>query len=91
MRTSLTEIAQTERYLQGKLGIAAKLLFEARMLLNPPLIASVKLQKTISEVIFLHGRKQLRQEIVAIDHKLFTAANKAAFRAEIDQIFNQDK
>ncbi|WOK09544.1 hypothetical protein RT717_12935 [Imperialibacter roseus] len=91
MRTSLTEIAQIESYLQGKLGIAATLLFEVRMLLEPSLSASVKLQKIISETVLLHGRNQLRKELTAIDHKLFTAADKRAFRTEIDQIFNQDK
>jgi hypothetical protein len=89
MRTSLTEIAQIESYLQGKLGIAATLLFEARMLLEPSLSASVKLQKTISETVLLHGRNQLRKELAAIDHKLFTAGDKAAFRTEINQIFHK--
>jgi hypothetical protein len=91
MRTSLTEIAQIESYLQGKLGIAATLLFEVRMLLEPSFSASVKLQAIISEAILLHGRKQLRKELAAIDHKLFTSTNKAAFSREINQIFNQDK
>jgi hypothetical protein len=51
----------------------------------------VKLQAIISEAILLHGRKQLRKELAAIDHKLFTSTNKAAFSREINQIFNQDK
>jgi len=91
MRTSLTEMAQIESYLQGKLGIAATLLFEARMLLEPSLSASVQLQKNISEVVTLYGRKQLRKEIQIIDDKLFEAADKIDFRREIDQIFNKNQ
>jgi hypothetical protein len=91
MRTSLSEIAQIESYLQGKLGIAGTLLFEARMLLEPSLSASVKLQKIISEVVTLYGRKQLRKEIQMIDSKLFQAADKTAFSREINQIFNKDQ
>jgi hypothetical protein len=87
MRTSLTDIARIESYLQGKLGIAATLLFEARMILDPSLSASVKCQQTAEAIVLLHGRNELRKQIRAKEQQLFNPREPSKFRKEIDQIF----
>lgn len=89
MRTSLTEIRQTEAYLQGQLTPQDKLFFEARLLTNPLLRLNLQLQKKVYALLQIYHRKKLKEEIGAVHQQLFENTAKTAFQQEISQLFKQ--
>lgn len=89
MRTSLNEIAQIESWVTGRLQPSEKLLFEARLLVSPALRDQLKLQQAIHQVVRLFARKQLKQELRAVQNNMFRQAGKSAFQQEVNQIFKK--
>ena len=89
MRTSLNEIAQIESWLTAKLQPSEKLLFEARLLVSPALRDHVKVQQAIYQVVRLFARRQLKQELRAVQKNMFSQAAKTAFQQEVNQIFKK--
>ena len=89
MRTSLTEIQQTEAFLQGQLAPQDKLFFEARLLTSPLLRLNLKLQKKVYALLQLYHRKKLKEEVGVVHQQLFNDPQKRAFQQEITQLFNR--
>lgn len=89
MRTSLNEIAQIESWITAKLQPSEKLLFEARLLVSPALRDHVKLQQAIHQVVRLFARKQLKQELRAVQKSMFNQPGNTAFQQEVNQIFKK--
>ena len=89
MRISLNEIAQIESWLTAKLQPSEKLLFEARLLVSPALRDQVRLQQVICQVVRLFARRQLKQELRAVQKSMFNQPAKTAFQQELNQIFKK--
>ena len=89
MRTSLNEIQQTETYLQGNMTAGDRLVFEARMLLNPALHTNVLLQKQVYTIVWAYSRKQLKAELEAVHHKVFREPAYQSFRKKVHNIFGK--
>lgn len=87
MRTSLNNIAQIEAHLLNKLHPGDTLLFDARLLLDTELQASVSAQKQVYTLVQQYGRRQLKQEIEAIHQQLFTQPEHLSFKQKIARIF----
>jgi hypothetical protein len=87
MRTSLTEIKQTEAWLQGKLAPAEALLFEARQLTNPLLRLQVALQQQAIKLAGLYHRQKLQEEVEGVHQRLFSSPDKRSFQQQIQQLF----
>ena len=88
MTTSWNEIRQTENYLLMKMSPEESLVFEAHLLTNPWLRWNVMAQKKIYSLLRMYHRKKLKQEAEAVHHRVFESPEKAAFRKEINQLFN---
>jgi hypothetical protein len=84
MRTSLAEIKQTEDFLTGNMEAGESVIFRSQVLLSPRLRLNLFLQEKLYRLVFRSGRRQLREEIGRIDHRLFS---DGAFREPIEQIF----
>ena len=87
MRTSLTEIQQTEKYLLGEMQPEDALVFEARMLSNPLLKMNVFFQKKVHAVLRAYHRKKLKEEAEAIHQQLFNDPKKNDFQKMIFHFF----
>lgn len=87
MRTSLNNIALTERHLLKKSTPASALLFEAKMLINEDLQSDVAAQQQVYSLVKQYGRKQLKAEIEAVHQQLFTQPEHRSFRQKIARIF----
>lgn len=87
MRTSLTETAQIENWLLKRGEPAEQLVLEAKMLSNPEMREKVKWQQMAYEVVRLHGRQQLKEEIKAIEHQVFNTTRYRSFQDRIRSIF----
>lgn len=89
MRTSLNDIKKAEQYLHTQLAPEEALLFEARLLTNPLLKLNLLFLKKVYSIVALYHRKKLKEEAEAVHQRLFNNPDKAAFRKEIYNLFNQ--
>jgi hypothetical protein len=87
MRTSLTEIQQTEKFLLGEMPPEDALVFEARMLSNPLLKMNVFFQRKVYAVLRAYHRKKLKEETEAVHQRLFSDPAKKDFREMIFRHF----
>jgi hypothetical protein len=87
MRTSLNDIAHTEKFLRGELPPEEKLVFEARLLTSPVLRWNISAQQKVYTLIKLYHRKKIKQQAQNIQHKLFHESQHADWREEIIQLF----
>ncbi|GAL85537.1 hypothetical protein MYP_2766 [Sporocytophaga myxococcoides] len=87
MRTSLNEIREIEEYLLKYSTPEFRLVFEARILLQPELQEKVNEQKQVYDLIRKYSRKQLKTEIETVHDKLFTASEHKTFRQRILNLF----
>lgn len=89
MRTSLNDIRQTERYLQGQLSPEDRLVFEARLMLSPFLRTNLFFQKKVYELVKFYHRKKLKEEIDTVQHSLFNDPEKVVFQQTVYRIFKK--
>lgn len=88
MRTSLNEIRQIEKSLQGELAPENKLVFEARALVNSSLLINIFWQKRIYELLKYYHRKKLKEKAEQIHQRVFSDPSKVSFRKNILQLFS---
>lgn len=86
---TLREIKQIEKYLLGELDPAAKLVFEARLLIDPILKLRVQWQQTVYAIIKRSGRRQVKHEVERIHLQLFTDPSKYHFQQDVLQHFSK--
>lgn len=85
MKTSVTE--QIEKYLHEKLSIADRLLFDAKLIIDPVLRRHVRLQKKLYAIVRQSGRRELKSDVQQIHHRLFNDPEKATFREQVYKLF----
>jgi hypothetical protein len=91
MRTSLNNLQIIEQYLQGTLSAGDRLVFEARLLINPALRIDLYYQKKTFTLIKMYHRQQLKEELDGLHRKLFNDPTNRDFQQGIDQIFKLRK
>lgn len=87
MQTSLQKTKQIENYLLKKGNADDRLLTEAYIQINIDLAEEVQNQKKTYDLIRAYGRRQLRNEIKKVNHKLFHASKYHSFQHKIWSIF----
>jgi lipoate-protein ligase A len=85
---SLRRIKAIECYLSGAAAPHERLLHQARMLVDCDLQRDTRLQQQVYEAVRAYGRKQLRNNIKAVEEQLFTDSTYADFQQQIKQIFD---
>lgn len=86
----LHEIKEIENYLQGNLNPSSKLVFEARLSLDPVLTLRVNWQRRLYSIIRLSGRRKIKSEAERIHRRLFSDPAKQGFRQQIFQLFPKE-
>ena len=90
MKTSLNETRLIEMHLLGKAPAKERMLFEARLILQPDLKQSMYWQQKTYRLVQLYGRQQLKEEIEQIHQALFSPATAhQSFRQKILSLFNR--
>jgi hypothetical protein len=87
MKTSLTNIKETEDFLLNNLTPENRLLYQAKLLLNPILRAKTSLQQKTYVLVQLYGRRKLKSEIAAVEERIFTDAQHSSFQQNVNNIF----
>lgn len=88
MKTS-REISQIENYLSDGMDPASKLVFEARLLIDPVLRSRVQCQRRVYAIIRQSGRRQLKAELEHVHRQLFSDPSRKKFQHEIYQLFSK--
>ncbi len=91
MMTSLNNARLIEAYLQNKLSPLHRLMFEARLILNPPLRSDLYYQEKTYRVVKMYHRKQLKAEFEEIYQRICSNPDNVAFQQDVHQIFKTKK
>ena len=89
MKTSLTDIVQTEKYLRKELDAQESVLFEARLIVSDAWKANTFFHKMVHRLVHLYYRKKLKSEIEAVHDKLFHDPAKASFSIQVTSLFKR--
>jgi hypothetical protein len=87
MKTSLNDTQTMEQYLEGKLSQWNRMLFAARLKMNPDLRSDLEFQKKTYWLLKIYHRKKLRDELDSLSRQLFSDPGKKDFQKGIRQIF----
>ncbi|WP_417366750.1 hypothetical protein [Flavobacterium beibuense] len=87
MKTSWNNTVMTDNYLNGECSGEEKVLFEARLLLEPDLKENLHWQKTTRAIVQQYGRQQLKAEVEQVAHHVFTAGKYVSFREKVFSLF----
>lgn len=90
MKISWNDTHHIERYLNNELSKEEKMLFEAKLVLDPRFKLNVEVLKQIYSLIKLYGRKKMKAEIGKIHHKLFHNPEHVIFQQRIQQLFKDN-
>lgn len=86
---TLNESKRIENYLFRKLAPSSRLVFEARLLIDPILSFKVDSQRRLYSIIKCYGRRALKIEVERIHRDLFSDPAKNNFRQEIQKTFTK--
>jgi hypothetical protein len=86
---TLHETKEIDYYLLGKLSPASRLVFEARLLIDPVLKLRVEWQGRLYQIIKRSGRRQIKAETVRIHNRLFSDPAKQDFQRSVFQLFRK--
>ncbi|HVS93457.1 MAG TPA: hypothetical protein VHE59_15565 [Mucilaginibacter sp.] len=89
MRTSLSETVRIEAHLLRISESGDRLVFEARLLLEPELRDKMHCQQNTYALVKKYGREELKKEIEAVHQQLFTEQKHISFRQNILGIFSK--
>lgn len=84
---TLIDTKQIENYLFGKFKTTSRLVFEARLLIDPVLSVNVEWQRKLYSIIRASGRKKMKSEIELIHSRLFSDPEKQIFQQTVYQLF----
>jgi len=85
----LREVERIDRYLQGKMDPASRLLFDAELLIDPLFAKRFSYQQTLYQIIKNSGRRELKRELEVIHRQLLSDPLKMDFRNEILKLFSK--
>jgi anti-sigma-K factor RskA len=86
---TLRETKEIDQYLLGKMSIASRLLFEARLLIDPTLKLRVEWQQRLYSIIKRSGRREMKSEVARIHRQLFSDPAKREFQTNVFQLFSK--
>lgn len=84
MRKQLVDIQEIDQYLQQEMNTATRLVFQARMLLDPALRAQVRQQRKVLQLIIWLAREEKRTQLDTVFQQLM---QDEAFHTSITSIF----
>ncbi|HPG08623.1 MAG TPA: hypothetical protein P5275_06185 [Saprospiraceae bacterium] len=88
MKTSWRRLRQIEKFLTGEVTQMESDLFRARLDRDEDLKSDLSVQRQAYQVIRDYARKQVQQEIAAIDQRLFNGGQSQEFQRQIHRIFS---
>jgi hypothetical protein len=84
MKTSLSEIKQIDDHIMDQLRDGDKLVFDARIIIDPVLRFNIKMHQKLYALAKAYGRRSMRKEISIVEENVFL---DHSFREEIKTVF----
>lgn len=89
MKTSAPDTQQIDRYLLRQLPAGDKLVFDAKLMLCPELQETAEWQSKAHQLVKLRGRRQLQEQIKAVEQTIFNQPEYSSFRQKIWRLFGK--
>jgi hypothetical protein len=86
---TLREVKEIDMFLVGDMDPPSRLVFEARVVLDPSLKLRVRWQSRLYMLIRRSARRQLKADIECISHQLFSDPLESEFQREIFKLFSK--
>ena len=90
MRTSLNNLREIERYVEGSMEGYEEVLFEGKLHRDPVLRTNLFLYKKVMALIKMYHRKKLKVELEEVHQRLFNDPLKVTFRERVLNIFSDN-
>ena len=87
MKTSFNKVAETEKFLLGKMPAQDALVFEARLVVDDELKNNTLFHRMVHRLVLLYARKRKKAEVEAVHARLFSDPRKSVFTQSILKIF----
>jgi hypothetical protein len=87
MKTSLTDLARTEKFLRDELHPADALVYEAQMLVDEDLQKKTFYHRMVHSLVRAYHRKKLKAEVQEVHEKLFKDPARAHVWQELIKLF----
>lgn len=88
MRTSISDIIRTEKFLRDEFALSERLAFETRLIADANLRSGLFFHRMVHRLVTLYHRRKIRKEIDALHKRLFECPEKTEFRDSVTKIFN---
>ena len=86
---TLRETREIEEYLMNEMDPANRVVFEAKLLIDPILRIRTQFQRTVYAIIRRSARRQLKSELERIHVQLFNDPSRLRFQQEILKLFSK--
>jgi hypothetical protein len=87
MKTSLTDIARTEKFLRDELRPPEVLVYEAQMIVDEDLRKNTFYHRVVHSLVRAYHRKKLKAEVQEVHDKLFNDPARAHVWHELTKLF----
>lgn len=87
MKTLLNDTKLIEGYITNTLKVDERLVFEARLILEPWLRYNIMIQKKLHHLVKHYGRRKLKNQLESIHHRLFNDPSRIEFQKRIFKMF----
>ena len=88
MKTSLIDIIRTERFLRRELAVDDRLVFSARLIVDPQLRSDAFFHRMVHRLLILYNRRKLKARIEAVHERLLSDPARESFRKSVARNFN---
>jgi hypothetical protein len=87
MKTSLSDLTRTEKFLRDELRTPDALLYEAQMLIDDDLRKNTLYHRVVHSLVRAYHRKKLKAEVQEVHDKLFNDPARAHVWQELIKLF----
>lgn len=83
MKTSISDVIQTEKFILGELQPDERLLFETRLVLESDLRFNTRYHRLVHRLVAFYHRRKIKRELGNIHERLFQDPNKLHFKESV--------
>ena len=80
MKTSISDVIQTEKFILRELPAHGRVLFEARLIVESDLRFNTLYHRLLHRLVAFSHRRKIKREIESIHERLFQDPNKLHFK-----------
>lgn len=83
MKTSISDVIQTEKFILDELPADERVLFEARLIVESDLRFNILYHRLVHRLVAFNHRRKIKLELENIHERLFQDPNKLHFKESV--------